>query len=101
MAIFAFSGCTQKSIVTKDDNGDVVSKTVYIGLITKREYSKEVIDKAYNIGKGAYIVGKEIVINNKSRFDEDTLSKLSKIDDVALKVNEAKSIVDNMGKNVK
>lgn len=60
-----------------------------------------VTDKAYEVTKTIYVGGKKIVINNAENLSPETLEKLEKLDDYALKYDETRAVVRNTFDEVK
>ena len=54
-----------------------------------------VTDTAYEVTKTIYVGGKKIVINNAENLSPETLQKLEKLDDYALKYDETRAVVRN------
>ncbi len=97
------SGCVEKMVVQKDESGNViynadgspVTTTVYVGVITGKEYSKEAIDSGVKIVEGVYLVGKEIVVANSDLIPVNAMTKLKELDDIANRVDEARAIIQD------
>lgn len=60
-----------------------------------------VTDKAYAVTKTIYVGGKKIVINNAEKLSPETLEKLEKLDDYAVKYDETRTVVKNTIDEVK
>ncbi len=60
-----------------------------------------VTDKAYEVTKTIYVGGKKIVINNAEKLSPETLEKLEKLDDYAVKYDETRTVVKNTIDEVK
>ncbi len=60
-----------------------------------------VTDKAYAVTKTIYVGGKKIVINNADKLSPETLEKLEKLDDYAVKYDETRAVVRNTFDEVK
>lgn len=60
-----------------------------------------VTDKAYAVTKTIYVGGKKIVINNAENLSPETLEKLEKLDDYAVKYDETRTVVKNTIDEVK
>lgn len=60
-----------------------------------------VTDTAYAVTKTIYVGGKKIVINNAENLSPETLEKLEKLDDYALKYDETRAVVRNTIDEVK
>lgn len=60
-----------------------------------------VTDKAYEVTKTIYVGGKKIVINNADKLSPETLKKLEKLDDYAVKYDETRTVVKNTVDEVK
>jgi len=65
--------------------------TIAIALL----FSGCVTDGVYNVGKTVYIGGKAVVIANADLLPQDTLDKLDRVDDMAIRYDETRSIVKN------
>ena len=50
-------------------------------------------DGVYNVGKTVYIGGKAVVIANADLLPQETLDKLDKVDDMATRYDETRTIV--------
>ena len=51
------------------------------------------MDGVYNTGKKIYVGGREVVIQNADKLDEETLNKLERIDDYAGRYDKARTVV--------
>lgn len=60
-----------------------------------------VTDTAYAVTKTIYVGGKKIVINNAENLSPETLEKLEKLDDYAVKYDETRAVVRNTFDEVK
>ena len=60
-----------------------------------------VTDTAYAVTKTIYVGGKKIVINNAEKLSPETLEKLEKLDDYAVKYDETRTVVKNTIDEVK
>lgn len=58
-------------------------------------------DPYYQAAKSVYIGGKEIVIANADKLDEETLDKLEKLDEYASRYDEGRTIVKDTVDNIK
>lgn len=102
----SFGGCSEKSQVLKNNNGEViynldgtpVVKTVYVGVITGKQYSKDALQDAYSLGKGVYVLGREVVALNADLFTDEQITRLRNINDVTKRIDATKRIIDTMGK---
>lgn len=50
-------------------------------------------DGAYSVAKTVYVGGKAVVIANADLLDDETLSKLERVDDIAERYDTARTIV--------
>ena len=60
-----------------------------------------VTDTAYAVTETIYVGGKKIVINNAENLSPETLEKLEKLDDYAVKYDETRAVVRNTFDEVK
>jgi hypothetical protein len=52
-----------------------------------------VTDSAYNVSKVVYIGGKAVVIANADLLPQDTLDKLEKVDELATRYDETRTVI--------
>lgn len=74
----------------------IIATSMMVGMFTGC-----VTDEAYAVTKTIYIGGKKIVINNAENLSPETLQKLEKLDDYALKYDETRTVVRNTIDEVK
>lgn len=74
----------------------IIATSMMVGMFTGC-----VADKAYAVTKTIYVGGKKIVINNAEKLSPETLEKLEKLDDYAVKYDETRTVVKNTIDEVK